>query len=109
MHGDLHPLNLLLTDAGDRLVSVIDFGDLTAGDPAVDLATAWLTFGREARRTFAREVTIAGAPVDAATWGRARGWAVSIASALATSDGDDDRAVASRAIDALVDDGPLGD
>jgi aminoglycoside phosphotransferase (APT) family kinase protein len=108
VHGDLHPLNLLITDAGDRLVSVVDFGDLTAGDPAVDLATAWLTLGREARPTFAAAVTVAGAPVDTATWGRARGWAVSIASALATSDGDDHRAVARRGIDAVLDDGLLG-
>jgi aminoglycoside phosphotransferase (APT) family kinase protein len=107
VHGDLHPLNMLVADQGDRLVSVIDFGDVTAGDPAVDLATAWLTLGREARHTFAAEVTVAGAPVDAATWGRARGWVVSIASALATSDGDDHRAVARRGIDAVLDDGPL--
>ena len=39
IHGDLHPLNVLIED---RVVSgVIDFGDITAGDPATDLALVW--------------------------------------------------------------------
>ena len=29
---------------GGTLAAVIDFGDLTAGDPATDLAAAWLVF-----------------------------------------------------------------
>ncbi|MET4146732.1 phosphotransferase [Arthrobacter sp. UYCo732] len=36
--GDLHPGNILL-GAGGSLAGVIDFGDVGAGDPAVDLAT----------------------------------------------------------------------
>lgn len=40
IHGDLHPANLVM-NAG-RLSAVIDFGDLTAGDPAVDLSIAWM-------------------------------------------------------------------
>jgi aminoglycoside phosphotransferase (APT) family kinase protein len=36
LHGDLHPGNLLIGDG--RLTGVIDFGDLTSGDPATDLA-----------------------------------------------------------------------
>ena len=35
LHGDLHPANLLVRDG--RIGGVIDFGDLTAGDPATDL------------------------------------------------------------------------
>ncbi|WIB15450.1 aminoglycoside phosphotransferase family protein [Curtobacterium sp. MCPF17_050] len=106
VHGDLHPFNLLVTPGpvGDRLSAVVDFGDVTAGDPAVDLATAWLTFGREARADFRRRVTAQDASLDPHTWGRARGWAVSIASALAVSDEASSRAVARRAIDAVVDD-----
>ena len=80
MHGDLHPANLLLGTSG-RLSAVIDFGDLTAGDPATDLATAWLTFSPEGRRVFRAEVE-ARMSVDAATWERARGWALVIASAV---------------------------
>jgi aminoglycoside phosphotransferase (APT) family kinase protein len=39
VHGDLHPLNLAC-DLG-ALSGVLDFGDMTAGDPAVDLSVAW--------------------------------------------------------------------
>lgn len=85
VHGDLHPANLLLGTSG-RLAAVIDFGDLTAGDPAMDLATAWLTFGPEGRRVFQAEVE-ASVPVDAATWERARGWALVIASAVVEATG----------------------
>ncbi|PZE87316.1 aminoglycoside phosphotransferase family protein [Curtobacterium sp. MCBD17_032] len=106
VHGDLHPFNLLVgpAPADDRLTAVVDFGDVTAGDPAVDLATAWLTFGREARADFRRRVTARDASLDPHTWGRARGWAVSIASALAVSDEASFHAVARRAIDAVLDD-----
>ncbi len=101
VHGDLHPFNLLVepTPLGDRRLSaVVDFGDLTAGDPAVDLATRWLTLDDAGGRTFASLVD-----ADPATWTRARGWAVSIASALAVTDDDAFRTVAARAIDAVLD------
>lgn len=101
VHGDLHPFNVLVDrgPGGDRLSAVVDFGDVTAGDPAVDLATAWLTFDREGRRTFRALVA-----ADDATWTRARGWAVSIASALWTSDDRAFRTVGRRGIDAALDD-----
>ena len=38
LHGDLHPSNVLVDDG--RVCGVIDFGDLTAGDPATDLHRA---------------------------------------------------------------------
>lgn len=104
LHGDLHPFNLVV-DA-HALVAVVDFGDLTAGDSATDLATAWLTFDREARRRFRTALTDGGplAPDDA-TWARARGWAVAIGSALALSpSGSVQRAVGLRALDAVLDD-----
>lgn len=40
LHGDLHPANMVVADG--TLRAVIDFGDLTSGDRATDLATAWL-------------------------------------------------------------------
>jgi aminoglycoside phosphotransferase (APT) family kinase protein len=100
VHGDLHPFNLLVerTDGDDRLSAVIDFGDVTAGDPAVDLATAWLTLDRQGRHAFR---TLVAAPD--ATWGRARGWAIALASALATADERAFRRVARRSIDAVLD------
>jgi aminoglycoside phosphotransferase (APT) family kinase protein len=102
VHGDLHPFNVLLDtapDGGTRLSAVVDFGDVTAGDPAVDLATAWLTLDREARRTFRAHVT-----ADDDTWERARAWAVSIGSALHLSDDRAFRAVARRVIGEVLDD-----
>ncbi len=80
LHGDLHPHNLLLAPSG-ALAAVVDFGDLTAGDPATDLATAWLTFDARARRVFRAELETRRG-VDEATWDRARGWALVIASAV---------------------------
>ncbi|OIH95503.1 aminoglycoside phosphotransferase family protein [Curtobacterium sp. MCBA15_001] len=100
VHGDLHPFNLLVDPGvdGDRLSAVVDFGDVTAGDPAVDLATAWLTLGREARAVFLERVA-----VDDATRLRARGWAVSIGSALWTSDDSAFRTVGVRGTEAALD------
>lgn len=40
LHGDLHPANVRTADG--MVCGVIDFGDLCAGDPAYDLAAAWL-------------------------------------------------------------------
>ncbi|OII09777.1 hypothetical protein BIU95_01495 [Curtobacterium sp. MCBA15_007] len=102
VHGDLHPFNLLVdsSSAGvDHLSAVIDFGDVTAGDPAVDLATAWLTFDQPGRRVFRARVAASDA-----TWQRARGWVVALASALATADERAFRSVARRSIDAVLDD-----
>ena len=100
LHGDLHPGNLLLTPEGG-LAAVIDFGDVTSGDPATDLATAWLTFDGEARERFRTALPVAP---DRATWLRARGWAVTMASALATSSDDNPRmaSLAHHALDQLT-------
>jgi len=38
LHGDLHPANMVVADG--TLQAVIEFGDLTSGAPATDLATA---------------------------------------------------------------------
>ncbi|WP_340374761.1 aminoglycoside phosphotransferase family protein [Streptomyces sp. SS7] len=77
LHGDLHPANVLTSDGA--FCGVIDFGDLFAGDPAFDLAAAWLLLPDGAVDRF----HAAYAPVpDAATLRRARGWAVLRALAL---------------------------
>ncbi|WP_434992855.1 aminoglycoside phosphotransferase family protein [Arthrobacter sp. Ld5] len=86
LHGDLHPANVVL--AADRtLAGVVDFGDLCSGDPATDLAAAWLHFDAAGRSAFRAE-TERLRPVDAATWQRARGWALSMGSAMAASSDD---------------------
>lgn len=80
LHGDLHPANILLDQRG-HLRAVLDFGDLTGGDPATDLAVAWLAFGAADRAAFrARIDDLTGADHD--TWQRARGWAIVFATAF---------------------------
>jgi aminoglycoside phosphotransferase (APT) family kinase protein len=82
LHADPHPANLLVGDDG-RLAALIDFGDLTAGDPATDLAAAWMVFDPAGRAAFR-----AAYPASDATWRRARGWALSIGSAIAAGSAD---------------------
>jgi aminoglycoside phosphotransferase (APT) family kinase protein len=72
IHGDLLPGNLLVNEG--RLTAVIDFGGLGAGDPACDLMVAWTLLSGESRGTFRDALQ-----PDAATWARARGWALSVA------------------------------
>ncbi|MGW5876097.1 aminoglycoside phosphotransferase family protein [Nocardiopsis terrae] len=90
LHGDLHPANILVGDGPNGradLAAVIDFGDLTSGDPATDLALAWMLFEAGDRaRLRARLDRLSG--IDGDTWKRARAWAVSFASVLATSTDD---------------------
>jgi aminoglycoside phosphotransferase (APT) family kinase protein len=92
LHGDPHPANVLVKrDRGSaRLVALIDFGDLTGGDPATDLAAAWMLFGPRARAVFRSHLD----GVDAATWQRARGWALNMGTAIATSSADNPRMAA---------------
>jgi aminoglycoside phosphotransferase (APT) family kinase protein len=86
LHGDPHPGNVVVAERGG-LATVVDFGDVTAGDPATDLAAAWLHFTRAGRAEFRARYSELQA-TDAATWVRARAWAVSIGTAaFAASDG----------------------
>ncbi|WP_353826963.1 aminoglycoside phosphotransferase family protein [Agromyces sp. SYSU T0242] len=84
VHGDPHPGNLLVArgpDGAARLAAMLDFGDLTSGDPATDLAAAWLVFDAAGRARFRRRVERLRA-TDGADWDRARGWALAMASAI---------------------------
>lgn len=69
VHGDISAGNLLVEKG--RLSAVIDFGQLTVGDPACDLAIAWTFFQGESREIFRIRL-----PFDTGTWSRARGWAL---------------------------------
>ncbi|MEV0274954.1 aminoglycoside phosphotransferase family protein [Streptomyces sp. NPDC050610] len=71
LHGDLHPANVLTADGA--ISAVIDFGDLCAGDPAGDLASAWVLLPDGCVERFHSGYRPAA---DAATRRRARGWAV---------------------------------
>ncbi|MEV0257639.1 phosphotransferase [Streptomyces sp. NPDC050732] len=70
LHGDLHPANAVVTDG--TLSGVIDFGELCAGDPALDLAAAWLLLPNGAASRFFE----AYGRADDATIRRARGRAL---------------------------------
>ena len=69
LHGDLHPANVVVS--GGTLSGVIDFGELCAGDPATDLAAAWLLLPEGAAERFFAAYGMA----DEAMIRRARGWA----------------------------------
>lgn len=101
LHGDLHPRNLLVRDG--RVVAVLDWGDVTSGDPATDLASAWMLFDVQARAA----LRTAYGDADDVVWLRARGWAVLFGAALlATGLHDDDRFVATgaRTLSRVLDD-----
>ncbi|MFF5793602.1 aminoglycoside phosphotransferase family protein [Paeniglutamicibacter sp. NPDC012692] len=88
VHGDPHPHNVIVGpgdgagQAGTGLRAVIDFGDLTAGDPACDLAVAWLHFTGAGREAF-RGALARHALYSPGTWVRARAWAVNYSSLMA--------------------------
>lgn len=69
VHGDISTGNLLLRD--EKLVAVIDFGCMGVGDPACDLMMTWTFFAGESRALFRSRLGL-----DAATFARARGWAL---------------------------------
>jgi len=50
LHGDPHPANLLAAEG--HLAAILDFGDVTSGDPAADLGTTWATFTAAGRDRF---------------------------------------------------------
>ncbi|AXB41404.1 aminoglycoside phosphotransferase family protein [Amycolatopsis albispora] len=69
VHGDLHPANVVVADG--TLAGVVDFGDLCAGDPAWDLAAAWVLLPEGGASRFFDGY----ASADEATVRRARGLA----------------------------------
>lgn len=69
VHGDIAPGNLLTSQG--RLSAVIDFGGCAVGDPACDLVIAWTLLDDRGRSVFRQTLNL-----DAATWARARAWAL---------------------------------
>ncbi len=67
IHGDVSSSNILVQNG--RLSAVIDFGQLTRGDPAYDFACAWIFLDKEARRHFRKILNI-----DDDTWARSHAW-----------------------------------
>ena len=77
IHGDLHPGNLVLRDGA--LSAVLDFGDVTSGDPATDLSVMWMLLPAEHREPlFAAAGRSRANEIDEDVWRRARGWALAL-------------------------------
>jgi aminoglycoside phosphotransferase (APT) family kinase protein len=79
LHGDIHSQNVLV--ANGEISAIIDWGDITSGDAATDLAGIWVLFDEASAR---RTVLERYAP-DQATFDRARGWAMMFATVLLDS------------------------
>ena len=77
LHGDLHPANILVNDG--QVSGVIDFGDITAGDPAGDLSVAWMLLPPGFHASFWSAYQAAGGRAGDALRARARGWALNLA------------------------------
>jgi aminoglycoside phosphotransferase (APT) family kinase protein len=88
IHGDLHPGNLLVS--GGHLSAVIDFGDLTAGDPATDLSIMWMLLPPSVRPAFLASARGEFDPIDDNTLKRARGWALALGLAYLAGSRDDE-------------------
>jgi len=69
VHSDLLAGNVLVR--GGRLHAVIDWGGAGVGDPAANALAAWSLFTGESRKVYR-----AALAVDADTWERGRGWAL---------------------------------
>ncbi|PSL45670.1 aminoglycoside phosphotransferase (APT) family kinase protein [Chitinophaga niastensis] len=77
IHGDLHAQNVLVENG--QITGIIDWGDITAGDIATDLAAIWMIFPNQDARRAAISAYI---NVSEATWQRAKGWAILFAALL---------------------------
>ena len=69
LHGDLHGRNVLVEDG--VITGILDWGDVTGGDPATDLAGVWMLLnGQQSRKQ-----CLATYGADETLILRARGWA----------------------------------
>ena len=70
LHGDLHPCNVIAHE--QKISAIIDWGDLTKGDVANDLACFWMLFGDK----IARQNALQRYGADESLIKRSMGWAV---------------------------------
>lgn len=98
LHGDLHPANILVHEG--RVSAVIDFGDITSGDPATDLSVAWMLLSPEERDAF----RVAYGAADEGRWVRARGWALALSLVFLAHSADNPllARIGRRTIDAVL-------
>jgi len=77
LHGDLHARNALVENGA--ITGIIDWGDITSGDVATDLAAIWMLFSEQTAR---QKALSEYADITEATLQRAKGWAVLFGVAL---------------------------
>ncbi len=99
IHGDLHPANVVVREG--VITAVVDFGDISAGDRAVDLAGGIMLFEGAALATFRAS---AGAEDDDDLWRRAYGWALvhSLACLSNSADNPTINAIGERTLHAVL-------
>ena len=103
LHGDPHPANILISDG--RVSGVLDFGDITAGDPATDLSLAWMLLPASCHGDFRAAYAAAGhGTLSDAMWARGRGWALNLAIVFLAWSADNPRlhAVGRRTLAAVL-------
>jgi aminoglycoside phosphotransferase (APT) family kinase protein len=104
LHGDLHPANIVVHEG--RVSGVVDFGDLTSGDPAADLSAAWTLLPPASGREAFREAYVAagGPGADDDTWIRARGWALALSLVFLAHSADNPMlaGIGRRTMDAVI-------
>lgn len=76
LHGDLHARNVVVSDG--IISGIVDWGDITSGDAATDLASVWMLFDDPITRTACLDQYQASPDMR----DRAAGWAVFFATGL---------------------------
>ncbi|MFM9872801.1 MAG: aminoglycoside phosphotransferase family protein [Fimbriimonadaceae bacterium] len=76
VHGDLHPQNILTQDG--TITAILDWGDLTSGDPAVDAAAFYMLF--------LEPNAIESYTTDPNLIARAQGWAILFVALILSKD-----------------------
>ena len=71
LHGDLHPRNIIIENGS--IAGIIDWGNLTSGDIATDLASIWMLFSEINTR---QQAIDAYGYISDATLQRTLGWAI---------------------------------